>query len=116
MLTQQHTRENHIIHDIAHYLERHYAEDISLQDMATRFFFSREYISRRFKQEFSVNISDFLARIRIEKAKLLLLNPQLRISQIAEMVGYPDEKYFSKVFKKQEGRTPNEYRKEKTMS
>lgn len=114
ILTQQHSRENHIIHDIARYLENHYAEDISLQDMAARFFLSREYISRRFKQEFSVNISDFLASVRIEKAKLLLLNPQLRISQVAEMVGYQDEKYFSKVFKKQEGRTPNEYRKEQT--
>lgn len=59
-----------------------------------------------------MNLSDFLARIRIEKAKLLLHNPQLRISQIAEMVGYQDEKYFSKVFKKQEGRTPNEFRKD----
>ncbi|MGN7359401.1 response regulator transcription factor [Paenibacillus sp. SAF-054] len=114
ILTQQHSRENHIIHDIARYLEHHYAEDISLQDMAARFFLSREYISRRFKQEFGVNISDFLAGVRIEKAKLLLLNPQLRISQVAEMVGYQDEKYFSKVFKKQEGRTPNEYRKERS--
>ncbi|MEC0370950.1 response regulator [Paenibacillus chibensis] len=114
ILTQQHSRENHIIHDIARYLENHYAEDISLQDMAARFFLSREYISRRFKQEFGVNISDFLASVRIEKAKLLLLNPQLRISQVAEMVGYQDEKYFSKVFKKQEGRTPNEYRKEQS--
>ncbi|MDR9852429.1 response regulator [Paenibacillus sp. VCA1] len=115
ILTQQHSRENHIIHDIAAYLENHYAEDISLQDMAARFFLSREYISRRFKQEFGVNISDFLAGVRIEKAKLLLLNPQLRIAQIAEMVGYQDEKYFSKVFKKQEGRTPNEYRKEQAV-
>ncbi|MDR0269211.1 response regulator [Paenibacillus sp.] len=112
ILTQQHSRENHIIHDIADYLKNHYAEDISLQDMAARFFLSREYISRRFKQEFGVNISEFLADVRIEKAKLLLLNPQLRISQVAEMVGYQDEKYFSKVFKKLEGRTPNEYRKE----
>lgn len=115
MLTQRHSRENHIIYDIAAYLENHYAEDISLQDMAARFFLSREYISRRFKQEFGVNISDFLAGVRIEKAKLLLLNPQLRIAQVAEMVGYQDEKYFSKVFKKQEGQTPNEYRKEQAV-
>ncbi|MFU1798527.1 response regulator [Paenibacillus azoreducens] len=116
IMTQQHSRDNnnHIIHDIAKYLENHYAEDISLQDMAARFFLSREYISRRFKQEFGVNISEFLADVRIAKAKLLLLNPQLRISQVAEMVGYQDEKYFSKVFKKQEGRTPNDYRKDQS--
>ena len=114
VMTQRHSRENHIIHDIARYLEHSYHEEISLQDIASRFFLSREYISRKFRQEFGVTLSDFLGRIRIDKAKVLLLNPQLRIAQIAEMVGYQDEKYFSKVFKKLEGQTPNDYRKEKS--
>lgn len=113
VMSQLHSRENHIIHDIARYLEHSYHEEISLQDIASRFFLSREYISRKFKQEFGVTLSDFLGRLRIDKAKILLLNPQLRIAQIAEMVGYQDEKYFSKVFKKLEGLTPNDYRKEK---
>lgn len=111
VLTQIHSKDNHIIHDIAQYLEQHYHDEISLQQIAGKFFLSREYISRKFKQEFGVTLSDFLGRIRIEKAKTLLLNPQIRIAQIAEMVGYQDEKYFSKVFKKMEGFTPNEYRK-----
>lgn len=111
VLTQLHSKDNHIIHDIAQYLEQHYHEEISLQQIAGRFFLSREYISRKFKQEFGVTLSDFLGRIRINKAKTLLLNPQIRIAQIAEMIGYQDEKYFSKVFKKLEGITPNEYRK-----
>ncbi|KOP65134.1 AraC family transcriptional regulator [Bacillus sp. FJAT-18019] len=111
VLTQLHSKDNHIIHDIAQYLEQHYHEEISLQQIAGRFFLSREYISRKFKQEFGVTLSDFLGRIRINKAKALLLNPQIRIVQIAEMIGYQDEKYFSKVFKKLEGITPNEYRK-----
>lgn len=115
MMTQMHSKENHIIHDIARYLENSYHEEISLQDIASRFFLSREYISRKFRQEFGVTLSDFLGRIRIDKAKLLLLNPHLRIVQIAEMVGYQDEKYFSKVFKKLEGQTPNDYRKEQTL-
>lgn len=112
LLTKQHTSEAHIIYDIAKYLESNYHQELSLQDMANRFYLSREYISRKFRQEFGVTFSDYLGGIRIERAKLLLLNPNLRISQVAEMVGYQDEKYFSKVFKKQEGRTPNEYRKE----
>lgn len=115
VMTQMHSRENHIIHDIARYLENSYHEEISLQDIASRFYLSREYISRKFRQEFGVTLSDFLGRIRIDKAKLLLLNPHLRMAQIAEMVGYHDEKYFSKVFKKLEGQTPNEYRKEKAI-
>ncbi|SMF91066.1 two-component system, response regulator YesN [Paenibacillus uliginis N3/975] len=113
VMTQIHAKENHIIHDIARYLEHSYHEEISLQDIASRFFLSREYISRKFRQEFGVTLSDFLGRIRIDKAKMLLLNPHLRIAQIAEMVGYQDEKYFSKVFKKLEGQPPNDYRKER---
>lgn len=112
LLAAPHTKENHIIRDIAKYVEANYREDISLQDIASHFFLSREYISRKFKQEFGVTMSDFISRIRIGKAKLLLENSQLRISQIAESVGYQDENYFSKVFKKQEGIRPGEYRKQ----
>ncbi|UJF34563.1 response regulator [Paenibacillus hexagrammi] len=104
-------QDKNVIFEISKYLENHYQEDITLQDISNRFFLSREYISRKFKQEFSVNLSDYLGQIRMDKAKMLLLNPHLRITQVAEMVGYQDEKYFSKVFKKQEGLSPNEYRK-----
>jgi len=104
-------RERNIVRDIAEYIERHYHEEMTLQHISDRFYLSREYISRRFKQEFHENISDYITRIRIDKAKQLLRSPQLRIAQIAEIVGYQDEKYFSKVFKKTVGLSPNEYRK-----
>jgi two-component system response regulator YesN len=104
-------RERNIIRDIVDYIERHYHEDISLQHIADRFFLSREYISRKFKQELDENISDFITRIRIGKAKQLLGSPGLRIADIAEMIGYHDEKYFSKVFKKNVGLSPTDYRK-----
>jgi two-component system response regulator YesN len=111
-LTNLHARSHNSIFEIAEYIQDHYQEDITLQRIAERYFLSREYISRKFKQEMNENISDFIGRIRIEKAKLLLLNPQLRMVQISEMVGYQDEKYFSKVFKKLVGISPNQYRKE----
>ena len=104
-------QEQHIIFDIAKYIEQHYHEELSLQDMAGRFYVSREYISRKFKQQFGINLSDYVTQIRIEKARMLLLNPHLRIVHVAEMVGYQDEKYFSKVFKKVMGASPNAYRK-----
>ncbi|MFB5265261.1 helix-turn-helix domain-containing protein [Paenibacillus enshidis] len=103
-------KEKHTIGDIIKYIEQHYMSELSLQDIAGRFFVSREYISRKFKQEFGINFSDYLSKYRIDKAKLLMLNPNLKISQIAEMVGIHDVKYFSKVFKKQEGVSPKEYR------
>ncbi len=115
MLADLHTRQlredRHIIYEIAYYLREHAEEEISLQDIADRFYLSREYISRKFKQEFKENLSDYIARIRIEKSKLLLLNPDYRLSRIALLVGYQDEKYFSKVFKKLTGLSPGEYRR-----
>jgi two-component system response regulator YesN len=108
---QQHLKSNNIILAIAEYIETHYQEDITLQHISERFYLSREYISRKFKLEMRENISDFISRIRIDKAKSLLLNPQLRMAQISEMIGYQDEKYFSKVFKKMVGMSPNQYRK-----
>lgn len=110
LLTRQ-QQDSNVIFEIAKYIQHHYHQDITLQEIANHFYLSREYISRKFKQEFSVNISDYISGIRIDKAKLLLLNPHLRIAQVAAMVGYDDEKYFSKVFKKAVGVSPNEYRK-----
>ncbi|WP_256760048.1 helix-turn-helix domain-containing protein [Cohnella sp. WQ 127256] len=97
--------------EITDYLENNYQKDLSLNDIANHFHVSREYVSRKFKQTFGVNLSEYLSHIRINNAKLLLLNPQLKIAPIAEMVGFKNEKYFSLVFKKQEGISPNEYRK-----
>ncbi|TDG00509.1 response regulator [Paenibacillus piri] len=110
MLAHQ-QQDNNVIFEIAKYIQNHYHQDITLQEIANHFYLSREYISRKFKQEFHVNLSDYLSNIRLEKAKLLLLNPHLKIAQVAAMVGYEDEKYFSKVFKKMCGCSPNEYRK-----
>ncbi|MBU9709314.1 response regulator [Paenibacillus sp. AK121] len=110
-LTPSHNPNNPTIRDIARYLDANYDEDISLQDIASRFYLSREYISRKFKQEYGVNLSDYLCQIRMGKAKLLLLNDKLRLHHIAGMVGYQDEKYFGKVFKKLEGVTPGEFRR-----
>ncbi|WJH34938.1 response regulator [Paenibacillus sp. CC-CFT747] len=113
LVRQSQGREgHHVIYDIEKYLRTHYHQDIALQDMADKYHLSREYISRKFKQEFNENLSDYVGRIRIEKAKQLLVDPGLRISQVADMVGYSDEKYFSKVFKKLTGSSPNDYRKQ----
>ncbi|WP_373228637.1 response regulator [Cohnella sp.] len=104
------SRQLNIMKDIALFLQANYWKDIPLQEISDRFYLNKEHISRRFKQEFSETITDYTNRIRIEKAKVLLLNPSLRISEIALMIGYRDEKYFSRVFKKIEKMPPNLYR------
>lgn len=109
-ITERQTHENRTMLDIIKYIDHHYPEDISLQDIANHLFVSREYVSRKFKQEFGINFSDYLGQFRIDKAKVLMINPNLKVAQISEMVGFHDVKYFSKVFKKQEGVSPKEYR------
>ncbi|MDQ0658864.1 response regulator [Paenibacillus sp. W2I17] len=110
-LTAHHHANPDPMSEIARYMDAHYQEDLSLQQIAARFYLSREYISRKFKQQFGLNWSEYLGKLRINNAKLLLQNPSLRVAKISEMVGFQDEKYFSKVFKKMEGITPAEYRK-----
>jgi two-component system, response regulator YesN len=105
-------KSNNIITDIEKYLQENFDRDVKLQEISDNFYISREYISRKFKQEYNENISDYIVRIRMEKAKSLLKNSQLKIYEIASMIGYQDDKYFRKVFKKVEGITPNEYRAE----
>ncbi|WNS42924.1 response regulator [Paenibacillus sp. MMS20-IR301] len=100
-----------LVLEIREYLNQNYAQDMTLQHIAERFFISRENVSRKFKQITGENLSDYLTNLRVEKAKMLLQNTNLRLSQISELVGYEDEKYFSRVFKKSTGVTPREYRK-----
>jgi len=110
LMDVKYQKEKNSIQHIEAYLRQHYQEDINLQKIADCFFLSREYISRKFKQEYNETITDYLTRIRMEKAKELLENQHLKIYEIAYNVGYQNEKYFSKVFKKFVGVTPNEYR------
>ncbi|MBW4083917.1 response regulator [Paenibacillus sp. S150] len=106
------TPDGRLVEEIRQYLARNYARDMTLQHIAERFFISRENVSRKFKQITGENLSDYLTDLRVDKAKTLLRNTNLRLSQVSELVGYEDEKYFSRVFKKSTGQTPREYRKQ----
>ncbi|AKG37320.1 response regulator [Paenibacillus durus] len=98
------------MNDIVTYLEEHYTEELSLDKLANRFFLSREHICRRFKQEQGINLSNYLIQLRIEQAKRWLSQTEERIYSIAVNLGYQNEKYFSKLFKKEVGMTPARYR------
>ncbi|WP_379142515.1 helix-turn-helix domain-containing protein [Paenibacillus sp. sgz500992] len=87
-----------------------YAEDISLQGIADRINVNASYLSRVFKQETGENFVNFLTRLRMEKAKSMLREKNMRVYEVAERVGYPNTAYFSKLFKKLCGMTPEEYR------
>lgn len=100
-----------IITMLQDYIDEHYSENISLDDLASHVYLSAKYISEIFKKKTGVNFSDYLVSRRIEMAKRFLQDPRYRISDISEMVGYHDSKHFSKLFKKMTGITPAQYRK-----
>lgn len=87
-----------------------YAEDISLQSVANRINVNASYLSRVFKQETGENFVSFLTRLRMEKAKNMLKERNVKVYEVAERVGYPNTAYFSKLFKKLCGMSPEEYR------
>lgn len=92
------------------YIEEHYSEDLTLESVARLVFVSPGYLSVSFKQVLQKNFVDYIAEVRVKRAKELLKDFHLKIYEIAIQIGYKDEKYFSQIFKKITGMTPNQYR------
>jgi two-component system response regulator YesN len=88
-----------------------YAEDLSLQAFATEHNVSLSYFSRLFKDEVGMTFSDYLTRVRIEKAKELLERRDLRLGDISVLVGYDDPKYFGQIFRKIAGVSALDYQR-----
>ena len=105
-------QEERAIHGLTRYLQEHLAEEISLSVLAEQFHLSAQYISQLFKSEIGVNFLAYLTNIRMERAKKLLLTTSLPIAQVSEQSGDGDYRVFTKVFKKSEGITPSQYRRD----
>lgn len=88
-----------------------YQSGITLDEIAGKLGVTPEYLGMQFHQETGVNFSTYVKALRINKAKELLVGTQLKLYEIAELVGYSDSKYFSKVFKADTGQLPAEYRR-----
>ena len=103
-----------VVELIHHTIDKNYSEDIGIQDFADRYFFSKEYLSRLFKSEYKTGIYEYLTDTRMKRAEELLCDPDIKITDIAARVGYPDNNYFSKAFRKYCGMRPSEFRKAKS--
>lgn len=99
------------VRDAIFYIEKHYADDISLEVVAEQVNLNPVYFSNIFKKEIGENFVDYLHKYRIEIAKIALREEDTPIINIAYNVGYHDAKYFSKLFKKYVGIKPTDYRK-----
>ncbi|WP_294155723.1 response regulator [uncultured Clostridium sp.] len=100
----------HIINKIIQYIQVNYAEPLTLTDVSKKFNFNYYYLSSYFSSHNQEGFNEFLNKIRIEKA-CEFLKQDMSISAVSSMVGYSDQSYFSKVFKKFTGFTPSSYRK-----
>ncbi len=104
-------REVNTIERARSYIDENYAKDISLDDVSRVVNISPYYFSRVFKDETGQNFIDYLTGQRIEKAReLLLSSDDLTMKEISVMVGYSDPNYFSRIFKKNVGVTPTEFK------
>ena len=101
-----------VIIGITRYLQEHLEEEVSLSVLAEEFHLNPQYISQLFKNEIGVGFLAYLTNIRMEKAQKRLHSTSLPIAEIAQTTGYGDYRVFTKVFKKAEGITPSQYRRE----
>ncbi|GMK37571.1 hypothetical protein PCCS19_06250 [Paenibacillus sp. CCS19] len=108
--TDERDRTTLITDRISQYIEDHLSEDLSLVRLAEIHFFNPSYLSRFFKQESGINLSDFIDRCRVRKAKELLRDPHMKVRDVAAEVGYEAAHSFTRFFKKVTGVTPQEYR------
>ncbi|MFQ5900427.1 MAG: helix-turn-helix domain-containing protein [Thermodesulfobacteriota bacterium] len=93
------------------FLEENYTNSISLEQIANQASLSRHHCSRVFKKEIGISFSKYLTRLRVEKAKELLIQKGMSITKISSLVGYNEITYFERVFKKMTGLTPSTYRR-----
>lgn len=110
LVVQHENSEPPVITRAKEFIHEHQAEDLSLGQVARAVNTSTFYFCKMFKKVTGINFTDYLSRVRIEKAKNLLLNPNLRVSEIAFEVGFQSLTHFNRVFKKILGQSPTEYR------
>ena len=101
------------ISEAVKYIKHNYAEEINLQKVAEHVKLSPAYLSNLFKKDLQVNFTEYLNEVRIKNAKELLADSYFKAYEISEKVGFSDNAYFCRVFRKLTGVSPNEYRKQR---
>lgn len=102
-----------VLHKAVHYMRQNCLKKISVEDVAKIVYLSPTYFSKVFKNEMGCSFNTYLNQLRIEKSKPLLLQDSIRLADIAVMVGFEDQSYFTKVFKRIIGTSPKYFRKSK---
>jgi two-component system response regulator YesN len=98
------------VEKVKEYIRENYASDLSLDVLSRVACMSRAYFSVLFKREEGQSLTDYITAVRIAKAKELLRQPDARVYDVAFRIGFRDEKYFSRTFKKATGMTARDYK------
>jgi AraC-like DNA-binding protein/ligand-binding sensor protein len=110
LLVQRENVEPPAIAHAKQFITEHHAEDLSLEQTARAVHMSTFYFCKMFKKATGLNFTEYVSRVRVEKARTLLLNANLRISEIAYEVGFQSLTHFNRVFRKLLGQSPTDYR------
>lgn len=101
-------RSFHLCRQVARYISKNYTDEITLNDLAERFYISPNYLGTLFKKNMGTSIREYQTMIRLEQADVLIGSGKFKLYQVAEMVGYPNYEYFRKIYGKYRGRNPSE--------
>lgn len=100
------------INQLIKYINEHYQEELSREELAALVCLNPDYLSRKFKEKMKISISGYIMNCRVDKAKELLRSTRMPINAVALETGYDNFAYFARVFRSRTGMSPNEYRKE----
>lgn len=105
------SKKTHIVIEVQKYINRNYHnEDLSISEIANNLGISQTYLIRLFKRELRMTFTNYLTNVRIKNAIILMRDPSLKLYEIAELIGYSTQHYFSNVFRKHVGISPQDYK------
>ena len=113
LLVQTYSRERYsgLVRDVLDFVDFHYMEPMNLESLAVKQAVNKNYLSTRFHKEVGMTVTDYINLTRVRRSLKLLSGTALSMPEIAERCGFSDANYYTRVFKKVHGSTPNEYRK-----
>ncbi len=112
LIADKEEKRDYIIRFVLDFIDKHYAEQISLDILADKLNITGSYLSSRFKESTGTNFIDHLNTVRVSVARELLLQPEMRIQEVARKSGYQNINSFNRIFKKMTGYTPSEFRQQ----
>lgn len=107
-------KHSDVVYKIIGFVQRNYMHKITLDDIAAHVYLSRSYVSKIFKEEMECSLTAYINQIRIQKSKVLLAE-EMSLTDVAYNVGFEDQSYYTKVFKKSTGMSPGQYKMKKGM-